>query len=155
MKNKRPKKPSPVLVQEKRQWESWEKVFSDSSGKFRVKSFQGNRYYSIFVCSRSGRKLYFAHTKKSHYPLVYLKFCARVGRCQKLLVTDQVGELLSKAMGARLAAQGTHIDPVPKDEHSRNGSNALSMRSIAWLHVVLPTLISLELLWMLLVNTAH
>ena len=35
-------------------WKPWEKVFSDSSGKFRVMSLQGNRYYSVFVCARSG-----------------------------------------------------------------------------------------------------
>ena len=40
----------------------------------------------------------------------------------KLLVSDQAGGILSKAMGSRLAAQGTHIDPVPKDEHSKIGS---------------------------------
>ena len=37
-------------------------------------------------------------------------------------MSDQAGEILSKAMGSRLAAQGTHIDPVPKDEHSKIGS---------------------------------
>jgi len=53
---------------------------------------------------------------------VYSKFCARVGRYPKLLVTDQAGEILSKAMGLRLAAQGTRIDPCPEDEHSKVGS---------------------------------
>ena len=75
------------------------------------KSFQGNRYYSVFVCARSGRKLFSTHKKKSHYPLVYLKFCARVRRYPKLLVTNQAGEILSKGMGSRLAAQSTRIDP--------------------------------------------
>jgi len=107
---------------EKRQWKPWEKVISDSSGKFRVMSLQRNRYYSVFACARSGRKLYFAHKKKSHYPMVYLKFLARTGRFPKLLVSDQAGEILSKALGSRLAAQVTHIDPVPKDEHSKIGS---------------------------------
>ena len=37
-------------------------------------------------------------------------------------MSDQAGEILSKAMGSRLAAQGMHIDPVPKDEHSKIGS---------------------------------
>jgi len=46
---------------------------------------------------------------------MYLKFLARIGRLPKLLVSDQAGEILSKAMGYGLAAQGTHIDPVPKD----------------------------------------
>jgi len=122
MKRNRPKKPASLHVEEKRQWKLWEKVLSDSSGKTRVKSFQGNCYHSVFVCARSERKLFFAHKKKLHYPLVYFKFCARVGRYPKLLVTDQAGEILSKAMGSRLAAQGTCIDPCPKDEHSEIGS---------------------------------
>jgi len=61
MKNKRPKKPTAVLIEEKRQWKPWEKVISDSLGKFRVMSLPGNRYCRVFVCARSGRKLYFAH----------------------------------------------------------------------------------------------
>ena len=44
---------------------------------------------------------------------------ARVGRAPRLLVTDQAGEILSKTMGVRLAAQGTDIEPVLKDEHSK------------------------------------
>jgi len=122
MKNKRSKKPSAILVEEKKQWHLRERVLSDSSGKSKVKSLQGNQYFSIFVCARSGRKLYFAHKKKSHYPLVYLKFVARVGRAPRLLVTDQADEILSKTMGVRLAAQGTDMEPVPKDEHSKLGS---------------------------------
>ena len=54
--------------------------------------------------------------------MVYLKFLARIGRFPKLLVSDQTGEILSKAMGSRPAAQAIHIDPVPKDEHSKIGS---------------------------------
>jgi len=67
-------------------------------------------------------RFFFLHKKKSHYPFVYFKFCARVGRYPKLLGTDQAGEIVSKAMGSRLAAQGTSIDPCPKDEHSKIGS---------------------------------
>ena len=37
-------------------------------------------------------------------------------------MSDQAGGILSKAMGSRLAAQGTHIDPVSKDEYSKIGS---------------------------------
>jgi len=53
-----------------------------------------------------------------------------------LLVTDQAGEILSKAMGSRLAAQGTCIDPCYKDEHSGPRSARLSVpsaNSIVWL----------------------
>ena len=37
-------------------------------------------------------------------------------------MTDQAGKILSKTMGVRLAAQGTDIELVPKDEHSKLGS---------------------------------
>jgi len=33
-------------------------------------------------------------------------------------------------MGSRLAAQGTHIDPVPKDEHSNIGSAERAIEEI-------------------------
>jgi hypothetical protein len=97
-------------------------VFLDFSGKTRVKCFQGNRYYIVFVRANSGRRLFFAHKKKLHYPLVYFKFCASVARYPKLLVTDQAGGILSNAMGSRLAAQGTRVDPCPKDQHFKIGS---------------------------------
>jgi len=84
MKRNRPKKTAFLHVEDERQWKLCQKVFLDSSGKISVKSFQGNHYYSVFVCARSRRKLFFAHKKKSHYPLVYFKFCARVGRFPKL-----------------------------------------------------------------------
>ena len=61
---------------------------------------------------------------------MYFKFCARVGRYPKLLVIDQACEILSKAMGSRLDAQGTCIDPCPKDEHSKIGSAQRAMGEI-------------------------
>jgi len=45
-------------------------------------------------------------------------------------VSDQAGEILSKAMGSRLAAEGTHINPVTKDEHSKIGSAESAERAI-------------------------
>jgi hypothetical protein len=32
----------------------WEQVFTDSSGKFRRKSKQGNNYFTVFVCAKTG-----------------------------------------------------------------------------------------------------
>jgi len=139
MKNKRPKKPTAVIIEQKRQWKPWEKVSSDSSGLFAVMSFQGNRYYSVFVCARSRRKMYLVHKKKSRYPLVYLKFLARIGRFPKLLVSDQAGEILPKVVGSRLAAQGTHIDTVPKDEHFKIGSFECAIHEIG--RIVTPSVL--------------
>jgi len=64
MKNKRPKKPTAVLIEKKRQWRPWEKVFSDSLGKFAVMSLQENYYYNVFVCARSGNSS--SRTRRSH-----------------------------------------------------------------------------------------
>ena len=72
MKYKKPPKPEAVEVENKQELGLWEKVSVDSSGKFRIPSFRGNRYYSLFICAKSGRKLYFAHRRKSHFPLVFL-----------------------------------------------------------------------------------
>ena len=58
---------------------------------------------------------------------MYLKFVARVGRAPRLLVTDQAG----KTMGARLVVQGTDIEPVPKDEHSKLGSAERALDEIS------------------------
>jgi len=113
-----------------KQRELWEKVFFEFSGKSKVWSLQGNRY---FVCARSGRKLYFAHKKKSHYPLVYWNFVTRVGRAPRLLVTDQIGEILSKTMCARLVAQGLDIELAPKDKHSKLGSAQRAIDVAGWL----------------------
>ena len=50
MKGKRPPKPPPLPKEKRSSLGLWEKVGVDSSGKFRTASFQGNRYYTVFVC---------------------------------------------------------------------------------------------------------
>jgi len=136
MKNKRPKKPIVVLIEEKRQWKPWEKVISDSSGKFRVMSLSGNRSYSVFVCARSGRKFYFAHKKKSHYPMLYLKFLARIGRFSKLLVSDQAVRFFRRPwdpdllLKVRISTQCQKMSTPRLDQ-----PNVPSTRLIAWLQL--------------------
>ncbi len=55
----------------------WEEVFTDSSGKFRRKSKQGNNYFAVFVCAKTGEKIAIPHVKYKHFPLVYFKFTKR------------------------------------------------------------------------------
>src|SRR6056300_569985 len=59
---------------------------------FRVAPYRKNRYYTVVIWATPGRKLYFPHKKKSHLPLVFLKFVAHVGCFPKVLVaeTEQV-----------------------------------------------------------------
>ena len=56
---------------------------------------------------------------------------ARVGQAPKLLVSDQAGEFFSEKMGACLAAQGTDIEPVHKDEHFNLGSSECAIDEIS------------------------
>ncbi len=61
----------------------WEEVFTDSSGKFRRKSKQGNNYLTEFVCAKTGDKIAIPHVKRKHFPLVYFEFTTRMGRHPK------------------------------------------------------------------------
>lgn len=62
----------------------WQEVYCDSSGKFRTVSKAKNRYFTLFVCAKSGGKVFIAHRKKKHFPAVYLKFIQRIGRHPQL-----------------------------------------------------------------------
>ena len=62
----------------------WEEVFTDSSGKFRRKSKQGN-YFKVFFCAKTGDKIAIPHVKRKHFPLVYFEFTKRIGRHPKVL----------------------------------------------------------------------
>jgi hypothetical protein len=42
----------------------WEEVFTDSSGKFRQTSKQGNNYFTVFVCGKTGDKIDIPHVKR-------------------------------------------------------------------------------------------
>ena len=52
----------------------WEEAFTDSSGKFRRKSKQGNKYFTVFVCAKTGDKIAIPHVKRKQFPLVYFEF---------------------------------------------------------------------------------
>jgi hypothetical protein len=95
----------------------WEEVHADSSGKFKVRSKQGNRYYSVFVCSKTGLKVVVPHAKRKHFPLAYLQFAQRINQHPRVLYTDKGGENCSKHMTClALMKHMTHI-VVPKGEH--------------------------------------
>ena len=66
----------------------WEEVFTDSGGKFRRKSKQGNNYFTVFVCAKTGDKIAIPHVKRKHFSLVYFEFSKRMGRHPKVLYSD-------------------------------------------------------------------
>ena len=88
----------------------WQIVYVDTSGKWRSKSSRLNHYHTVFVCARSGFKLTFPHKKRSHFPLVYMKFVARIGSHPQHLISDKACEINTKvrfiAAGKRLS---THL----------------------------------------------
>jgi len=99
----------------------WGKVYTDTSAECQIKSFQGNSYYSIFVDEQSGRYLIIAHAHKSDYPLIFLKFVAKIGRFPRVFVCDSAGELLSNTLPGTFAQHSVSLEVVPKDKHHLNG----------------------------------
>jgi hypothetical protein len=73
----------------------WEEVFTDSSGKFRRKSKQGNNYFTVFVCAKTGDKIAIPHVKRMHFPLVYFEFTKQMGRHPKVLYSDLASKITS------------------------------------------------------------
>ena len=97
-----------------------EHTFCDTSGKFRLRSRQGNYYYTVFVDSKTGEKLLFPHRKKKHFPLVFLQFVARIGMYPKKLFSDKAGEIESSTFGKLILVRGVESITVPKGEHYSN-----------------------------------
>jgi len=122
MKKRRIRLPKSLDKEQKQTLSLWEEVHADSSGKFKVRSKQGNRYYSVFVCAKTGLKVVVPHAKRKHFPLAYLQFAQRINRHPRVLYTDKGGENCSKHMN-RLALMKhmTHI-VVPKGEHHSIGA---------------------------------
>ena len=99
----------------------WDRVMVDLSGKFRVKSFQNNRYYALFTCLLTRVRKYFGLKKRSHFTIIFLKFVARVGKWPKALVSDRAGEILKHTLRNTLAARGVDVVTVPRGEHHLTG----------------------------------
>ena len=75
MKGKKPGKPSKLNLQDKANLGLWEKVCVDTAGKFRVAFFRKNRYYSVFICAKTGMKLYFPHKKEISFSAGISQIC--------------------------------------------------------------------------------
>jgi hypothetical protein len=100
---------------------TWEEVFIDSSGKFRRKSKQGNNYFTVFVCAKTGDKIVIPHVKRKHFPLVYLEFSKRIGRHPKVLYSDLASETTSSMLESYLLVKGVNHINVPRGEHHTIG----------------------------------
>ena len=114
-------------------WAPWEKVFCDSSGKFRIRSRQGNNYYAIFKCSKLRKRAYYAFPSRAHFLLVFLKHCTRYG-WPKYFFSDQGGEMIKKYLKGTLLANGTHVETVPRGEHHLIGSIEVEIGNLCLLY---------------------
>ena len=99
----------------------WEEVFSDSSGKFRLRSKQGNNYFTVFVCAKTGDKIAIPHAKRKHFPLVYFEFTKRIGRHPKVLYSDLASEITSASFERYLLVKGVNHVNGPRGEHHSIG----------------------------------
>jgi hypothetical protein len=99
----------------------WEEVFTESSGKFRRKSKQGNNYFTVFVCAKTGDKIALPHVKRKHFPLVYFEFSREYGRHPKVLYSDLASEITSSMFERYLLVKGVNHVNVPRGEHHSIG----------------------------------
>ena len=99
----------------------WEEVFTDSSGKFRRQSKQGNNYFTVFVCAKTGDKIAIPHVKRKHFPLVYFEFSKRIGRHPKVMYSDLASEINSSLFERYLLVKGVNHVNVPRGEHHSIG----------------------------------
>jgi hypothetical protein len=99
----------------------WEEAFTDSSGKFRRKSEQGNYYFTGFVCAKSGDKIAIPHVKHKNFPLVYFEFTKRIGRHANVLYSDLASDIISSSFERYLLVKGVNHVNVPCSEHRSSG----------------------------------
>ena len=101
---------------------TWDQIAVDLSGPFRTRSYQGNRYYALFKCMLTGKRMYFGLKKRSHFTITLLRSVARMGKWPKLLISDKAGEIVKKTLKHTLTARQVNVQHVPRGEHHLNGS---------------------------------
>ena len=116
-------------------------MYTESSSPFRVKSLEGNYYYSVFVDERSGRYLAIPYARKSEFSLVFLQFVAKIARFPKILLCDSASEILSATMTSTFAPHELSRHVVPKGEHF---ANAPAERAIALMDNMVKTLLAAQ-----------
>ena len=129
---KRKRKPSPKGTSHLlRSSQPWEVIQTDSSGKFRVRSRRGNWYFTVFVCSKTGDKIVIPHSKRKHWPLVYVEFVRRIGRHPRVMFSDKAGEMTSKPFERFLLTKNVDHIVVPKGEHESIGQAEKAVQDLS------------------------
>ena len=89
---RKPDRPDAASAASKGKFNPWEKVHCDSTGTRKVASSRGNRYFTVFVCASTGRKLFFRHKNSKQFAVVYMQFVTKIGSHPRILITDKDGE---------------------------------------------------------------
>jgi hypothetical protein len=121
MKQRNANRPGPVNPEIKQQLKPWERVHTDGTGKRKLASSTGNKYFTVFVCTHTVRKLFFPYKKRKHFHLVYMEFVAKIGRHPAVLISDKGEQLTSARFEKYLIEKGVNHITVPHNEHSSNG----------------------------------
>jgi hypothetical protein len=95
-----------------------ERVFIDTTGKFRIRSYRGEYYATLTVDDCSDFVDCFCHAKKSDLLAQYKRWNAQHGRAPKYLRSDCAGESNNPLFEAQLLEDGTHHEKsAPESQH--------------------------------------
>jgi hypothetical protein len=73
-----------------------------------LKSSRSYNYHTVFLCVKSGFKRTFPHKKRSHFPLVNMKFVVRIGSHPQHLTSDKACEINCKKFDSLLLAKAVN-----------------------------------------------
>ena len=108
-------------------------LHSDLSGRLRVPSLQGARYFVVFLDDASNYKFVFLLKTKDKWLDALKRITVITGSSPKVVQTDNAGEMISGECIAYYSAQGIFHKACSPDEHEQNPSaesaiGSLSMR---------------------------
>jgi hypothetical protein len=106
-------------------------VYVDSSGKFKVASARGNRYFTVFVDDFSRRKIVITHRTRTDLPIVLLQFVQRLGFWPSKFFVDKEGAWYHAGLEKLVLMKGSELIKSPKNEHPSNGPAEVSVKEIS------------------------
>jgi hypothetical protein len=90
----------------------WEECFTDSTGKFRLRSKQGDYYFTVLCAERQATKS-LSPMSSANFPLVYFEFSKRIGRHPKVLYSDLASKITSSSFERYLLVKGVKPHSCP------------------------------------------
>jgi len=111
----------------------WQDIYSDLSGKMRISSICGYRYFAVFSCAWSGAKNGEFIARKNHFIDAYCRFLATTGikpQYISTLRTDQGGEYINHQMQALLNEHLTNHVVRAKVEHHSVGAAETAVNNL-------------------------